>query len=163
MHRLVASLPAGVVVDYVPASFIPAEDWPVFQRAYLAAQVLGIADRAHDAMFDAIWKSGELAIIDPSTQRLKARLPTIDDVARFYHRTTGVAVSDFLATAASMGVETKMGQADSLIMVKYHVTGTPTLIVNGRYRLDLSSAGGPEKLVELVTWLVAREGARQGR
>ena len=111
MKRLAASMPAGVVVDYLPASFIPAEDWPVFQRAYLAAQLLGVADRAHDALFDAIWKTGELAIIDPATQRVKAQLPTIADVARFYHRATGVPVADFLATAASMGVETRMGQA----------------------------------------------------
>jgi thiol:disulfide interchange protein DsbA len=160
MKRLAASMPAGVVVDYLPASFIPAEDWPVFQRAYLAAQLLGVADRAHDALFDAIWKTGELAIIDPATQRVKAQLPTIADVARFYHRATGVPVADFLATAASMGVETRMGQADALILGRYGVTGTPTIVVNGKYRADISSAGDPDKLIELVKWLVAREGAR---
>jgi protein dithiol oxidoreductase (disulfide-forming) len=91
MNKLESGLPSNVVVDYVPASFSPYEDWPMFQRAYLTAQALGIADRAHDAMFDAIWKTGELSIIDPSTGQLKSQLPTIQDAARFYHRVTGVS------------------------------------------------------------------------
>jgi protein dithiol oxidoreductase (disulfide-forming) len=156
MHRLIASLPATAVVDYVPASFIPAEDWPVFQRAYLTAQVFGVADRAHDAMFDAVWKTGELAIINPTTGRLKSPLPSIEDVARFYNRTTKVPIADFIGAATSMGVNTRMNQADDLV-VKYHVDGTPTIIVNGKYRLGLGSAGDPEKLIDLVKWLVTKE------
>jgi protein dithiol oxidoreductase (disulfide-forming) len=157
MHRLISSLPANAVVDYVPASFIPAEDWPVFQRAYLTAQVLGIADRAHDGMFEAIWKTGELAIMNSSTGRPKSPLPTIEDVARFYNRTTGIAIADFVAAANSMGINTRVNQADSLVMVKYQVSGTPTIIVNGKYRLDRASAGNDDKLIELVKWLVAKE------
>src|SRR5450432_793108 len=54
--QLQASLPANVVMDYLPASFRPEEDWPMFQRAYLAAKEMGIDKRTHDAMFDAVWK-----------------------------------------------------------------------------------------------------------
>jgi protein dithiol oxidoreductase (disulfide-forming) len=156
MDRLAASLPANAVVDYVPASFLPAEDWPVFQRAYLTAKVLGVADRAHDAMFDAVWKTGELAIINPMTKGLKSPLPSLEDVARFYSRTTKVSVADFIGMAGSMGIDSKVNQADDLV-VKYHVEGTPTIIVNGKYRLGVASAGGPDKLIDLVKWLVAKE------
>lgn len=158
MLQLKKSLPVNAVIDYLPASFNPGEDWPMFQRAYLTAQVLGVADKAHEAMFDAVWKTGELGIVGPDG-RLKAQMPTIEDAARFYNRTTGVSVSDFVAAAKSMGIETKIGQAENL-MSKYRVGGTPTMIVNGKYRADITSAGGkPEQLVELVTWLVARESA----
>jgi protein dithiol oxidoreductase (disulfide-forming) len=156
MRKLKMSLPATAVVNYVPAGFVPSEDWPMFQRAYLTAEILGVADRAHEAMFDAVWKTGELAIVDPSTRTLNRQLPTIEDAARFYARVTGVSAADFDAAAKSMGVETKIGQADSLLM-RYRVSGTPTMIVNGKYRLDIASAGGPDKLVELVKWLVAKE------
>jgi len=156
MLELKKSLPANAVMNYLPASFVPSEDWPMFQRAYLTAQILGVADKAHEAMFDAVWKTGELGILDPNG-RLKARMPTIEDAARFYNRTTGVSVRDFVAAAQSMGVDTKVGQAENLVM-RYHVSGTPTMIVNGKYRLDIPSAGGkPEQLVELVKWLVAKE------
>lgn len=156
MHKLRQSLPANAVLDYLPASFIPSEDWRMFQQAFCTAQVLGAAEQTHDAMFDAVWKSGELAIVDPSTQRIKAQLPTIEDAARFYHARAGVPVDKFLSTAKSFAVNNKIGAADDLVM-KYRVDGTPTIIVNGKYRLQVKSAGGTDPLIELVDWLLAKE------
>ena len=87
MRKLEHSVPADVVIDFVPASFNPAEDWPMFQLAYVTAQTLGIADKNHDAMFDAVWTTGELATTDPSTASgLKSHMPTIQDAARFYEK-----------------------------------------------------------------------------
>jgi thiol:disulfide interchange protein DsbA len=63
-----------------------------------------------------------------------------------------------VATANSFGVDTRMRQADQLIK-DYRVDGTPTIIVNGKYRLDVQSAGGPDQVIALVTWLVAKESA----
>ncbi len=62
IEKLKAALPASAQMVFLPASFIPSEDWVMLQRAYLAAQALGIADRTHQKIFDAVWKSGELAI-----------------------------------------------------------------------------------------------------
>ena len=59
MHKLKASLPPNAVLDYLPASFNPAEDWPMFQLAYFTAQALGVADQTHDAMFNAVWQSDQ--------------------------------------------------------------------------------------------------------
>ena len=39
---------------------------------------------------------------------------------------------------------------------KYEVGGTPTLIVDGRWRFDMTSAGGPEQVGELIDFLVAK-------
>src|ERR1017187_9025589 len=71
VDRLKASLPANAELDFIAAGFRPDEDWPMFQRAYYAAQILGLDKRTHAAMFDAIWKTGELAVEDPRTQRFK--------------------------------------------------------------------------------------------
>jgi len=156
LNKLKKELPANAVVSYLPAGFNPSEDWPMFQRAYFAAQTLGIADRAHEAMFEAVWETGELAIFDPATKGLKSPLPNIEDAARFYSRTTGVSVKQFVDAAKSMGVDTQIGQADNMV-IRYGVSATPTMIVNGKYRLDVPSAGGPDELIELVKWLVAKE------
>jgi thiol:disulfide interchange protein DsbA len=158
VDRLKASLPANAELDFIAAGFRPDEDWPMFQRAYYAAQILGLDKRTHAAMFDAIWKTGELAVEDPRTQRLKLPAPSIQDAAAFYARATGIKPETFLATANSFGVDTRMRQADQLVR-DYRVEGTPTIIVNGRYRLDVQSAGGPEQVIELVKWLVAKESA----
>jgi protein dithiol oxidoreductase (disulfide-forming) len=156
MRKLRESLPANAVVNFMPAGFNPDEDWPMFQRAYITAQMLGIADKTHEAMFDAVWKSGDLAVLDQSTGRLKTHLPTIEDAAQFYNRATGISIAEFVAAAKSMGVDTRIGQADSML-IRYGVSATPTMIVNGKYRLDVPSAGGPDQLIELVKWLVAKE------
>ena len=39
------------------------------------------------------------------------------------------------------------------------MTGVPTMIVNGKYRFDLGSAGGPEKTLEVADQLIAKERA----
>jgi thiol:disulfide interchange protein DsbA len=154
--KLKQALPAGAVLTYLPASFQPSEDWPMFQLAFLTAQVLGVAEKEHNAMFDAVWKTGELGIADQSTGRLKSRLPTIEDAARFYNRTAGVPVDQFLSTSKSFAVDLKVRSAEDAI-VAYHVDRTPTIIVNGKYRLYVESAGGTDQLIELVKWLVAKE------
>jgi protein dithiol oxidoreductase (disulfide-forming) len=157
VERLQASLPANVVMDYLPASFRPDEDWPVFQRAYFAAKEMGIDKRTHEAMFDAVWKSGELAVFDPATQRAKRPAPTIADAARFYAQAAGVKSETFIATAMSFAVDVKISQADELIK-NYGVSETPSIVVNGKYRLNPVSAGGYDQTIELVKWLVAQEG-----
>jgi thiol:disulfide interchange protein DsbA len=156
VRQLRKSLPANAVLDFVPAGFIPAEAWPMYQRAYITAQLLGIADRTHDAIYDAVWKTGELANIDPRTQRPKSPLPSIEEAARYYNHLTGVSVDKFVATAKSFTVQVKVKSADAYVLAT-HVDGTPTIIVNGKYRLSPSSAGGPAQLIELVNFLVAKE------
>jgi thiol:disulfide interchange protein DsbA len=154
MERLKASLPTNAEVVYLHASFRSDEQWPIFQRAFYTAQVLKLAEQTHKAMFDAIWKGGELALRDPKTS--KPRKPTIDDAARFYNRVAGVDVQKFLAVAKGFTVEGKVRRADKL-MRDYGVDSTPTIIVNGRYRLTAQSAGGEQELIQLVNWLVAKE------
>lgn len=150
-------LPANAQMDFVHASFNKAEDWVVFQRAYYAAKALGIADKAHDAMFDAVWKTKELGIYD-NNNRIKSPLPSIEDVARFYAK-FGVSADDFLATANSFTINTRMKQADAYIKAT-SVDQTPTIIVNGKYRLTTVSAGGSwDKAEALVLYLVNLETA----
>lgn len=156
MHKLKQSLPANAVVDYLPAAFNTAEDWPMFQLAYVTAQVLGVDQQTHDAMFDAVWKGGELSVTDPSTRGLKSRMPTIEDAAKFYNQHAGVPVEKFVATSKSFSADLKVRSDQDLVMA-YKVDRTPTIIVNGKYRLHAESAGGADQVIELVKYLVAKE------
>ncbi|MGA7439445.1 MAG: thiol:disulfide interchange protein DsbA/DsbL, partial [Luteibacter sp.] len=153
------SLPRGTVMTYTPAAFRPDENWPLLQRAYLTALAFGVDKQSHDAMFDAVFKSGELGIIDLQTNKPKAQSawPTIDDVAKFYAK-FGVKPDEFVATANSFTINTKMKRSDELIRA-YEVDSTPTIVVNGKYRLTPNSAGGYAQSVELVQWLISKEAA----
>ncbi|TAL87683.1 MAG: thiol:disulfide interchange protein DsbA/DsbL [Rhodanobacter sp.] len=159
VDQIAKSLPAGAVMNYLPASFRPDENWPMYQRAFYAAQAMGVASKTQDAMFDAIWKTGELATDNLTTGQLKPRAawPTIQDAAKFYAK-YGANPKEFVAVAHSFSVNVKMKRADELVKA-YGVEGTPTMIVDGKYRYGPSSAGGYAQTVELTQWLVSKVAA----
>ena len=154
MDQLERSLPVNAQMVFLPAAFKPDEDWPMFQQAYFAAESLGIAGRTHQAMFDAVWKTGQLGIVEPGTERLKSRLPTLEDAARYYSKLTGISTQKFIATARSFGVMMQMREANAEIM-SMQVPGTPCLIVDGKYRIRMNSMRAPE-VIGLVRYLVAK-------
>jgi protein dithiol oxidoreductase (disulfide-forming) len=157
LNKLKAALPANAQMAYLPAAFNAAEDWPVFQRGFLAAQALGIAERSHDAMYDAVWGKGNLAVVDLTSHRVlpQSRQPTIEDLAKFYAG-YGVSAAEFLNAANSFSVNSNIKRCEAQ-MQAYQVDSTPTLIVNGKYRLTAQSAGGYLQTVDLVLYLVKRE------
>jgi protein dithiol oxidoreductase (disulfide-forming) len=158
-ERIKHDLPSNAQMTYLPAAFHAEEDWPMFQRAYFAAQALGIADRTHQAIYDAIWKTGELSVVDPMTHQFKRQQPTIEDAARSYQKLAGVTPEAFLAAAHSFSVDLKIKQADAQIMAM-EVPGTPCIVVNGKYRVLMDSVGSYDQLIELVRYLVAKESGR---
>jgi thiol:disulfide interchange protein DsbA len=157
VDKLAKSLPPNAVMNYVPASFNPAEDWPLFQRTFFTAQALGLPlEKTHHAMFEAVWKTHELATMNADGRSLKNPQPSLEEVAKFFVG-MGVKAEDFTATANSFTINTKMKQADAYIKVT-GVDVTPTIIVNGKYRLTTTSAGGDwDKASQLVLFLVNKE------
>ena len=161
MDKIKAGLPANAQLVFVHASWSAAESWPLFQRSFLTAQALGLAEKNHTAMFTAIWgENGPLAVVDTQTQRVKPKPPTIEDVAKFYAKRGGVTEAQFIQTAKSFSVDMRMKQSDALVK-GYLTPSTPTLVVAGKYRLDLSMLNGPGEILELIRYLVQKEsGAR---
>ena len=159
MAALEHSLPPNAQMAFLPASFKPEEDWVMFQRAYFAAQTLGISARTHQAIFDAVWKTGELGIADPATRRLKVPQPSIEDAAKCYQRLTGVKPEVFLSTARSFSVDLKMRAADAQV-IAMQVPSTPCIVVNGKYRVNLDSLQSQDDLISLVRYLVDKESRR---
>jgi len=145
--ELKGKLPKGVAFRYLPAVF--HESWEPFARAYYAAESLGVLDKVHQATFDAL-------------HRDRKPLGDIQSLASFYG-SLGVDPKLFLSTAQSFVVDGRLasGQAQAQ---KYGIDGTPTLIVNGKYRITGASAGGLPQMVELALFLVNRElGAKAGK
>jgi thiol:disulfide interchange protein DsbA len=159
MARLKAALPKNAQLVLVHASWSKAESWPLFQRAFVTAQVLGIAEQSHEAMFAAVWgENGPLAVADPRTGRLKQPQPTIEDVARFYASRHDCTEAQFLAASKSFAVDTRMRQFDTLIK-GYRVPSTPCVVVGGLYRIEMSSLHSVDELLALVRYLVQKAAA----
>jgi thiol:disulfide interchange protein DsbA len=71
----------------------------------------------------------------------------------------GVSKADFQRTFASFAMDSKVAKAEDLNR-RYKITGTPTIVVNGKYVTDVSMAGGEDKLFEVVNALVVKETTR---
>jgi len=138
--QLKASLPAGAVFTYMPAVFNAT--WEPYARAYYTAESLGVVADTHQALFDAL-------------HRDHMPMRTIDDLSAFYAQ-HGVDKAKFIAASNSFEVESKLQRSSQLVKA-YNVDGTPTVIVNGKYRVTGASAGGYPQLIELVDWLVQKE------
>ena len=156
MEKIKKSLPANARLGYLPASFNSAESWPMFQRVYYTAAALGLMPKMHDAVYSAVWTSKELAVVEADGRRLKSPQPTLEDAAKVFAKKAGIKPEQFLATAKSFGVEANCRRADQLVKL-YRVDGTPTLIVNGHYRVNMSGVKSEDELIDLVNWLVAKE------
>ena len=159
VDQIAKSLPSDAVMNYLAASFRPDENWPMYQRAFYTAKALDLVGKSHDAMYDAVWKSGELSTYNLKASGLKPHeaWPKIEDVAKFYAK-YGIDPKEFVAVANSFSVNTQMKRADDL-MKAYGVESTPTMIVNGKYRFTAGDAGGYAQSIELTLWLVSKEAA----
>jgi thiol:disulfide interchange protein DsbA len=152
--QLKAGLPADAVFTLVHAGF--NQYWPLFQRAHLTAQQLGIADRNHAKLFAAIWETGEFPYIDPATNRVRQPPPAIRDAARFYAKGGGVTEAAFLTRAASPQVEAAIKRTEALIK-GWQVGSTPTFVVAGRYRIQADALASVSEFQALVTHLLNME------
>ena len=135
-------MPANVQFSYLPAFFNPY--FAQMGRVYYTAEALGVQEKTHDAVFKAIFDE-------------KKPMQKMEDIAEFY-KAYGVKPADFIATTTSFAVETKVRRADELTK-RYGIDGTPTVIVNGKYRVGPRSAGGYEKIFDVVNMLIAKEQA----
>ena len=141
-EQLKASLPAYADFGYMPAIF--NAQWEPFARAFYTAKSLGVLEQTHQALFDAL-------------HRDHLPLRTIDELAGFYAQ-HGVDRAKFLSESASFEVESKLARARDIVK-NDGVDGTPSIVVDGKYRVTAASAGGYPQLIELVDWLVEKEHA----
>ena len=72
-------------------------------------------------------------------------------------RVGGVTADAFLAAANSFQVDMKMRAADTQIAAM-KVLGTPTIVVDGKYRVEMQSVRNTDELIELIKFLVAKAG-----
>lgn len=136
------NLPEGVDFSYAPLGFGGVAE--TFARAYFAADSLGLNDRAHAALFKAI-----------HSERREFR--SAQDVAAFY-TDFGVKPEDFERAMRSFAVNTRMNRLKQQ-MPRYGVEGTPSMIVNGKYRVPMPAGSGPQGLLRIVDFLIAKERA----
>lgn len=126
--------PTDVALVQTHASF--NQNWPVYQRAYYTILALGVKDKVHEAIFNTTFVAHK--------EMLNAEAWA--DFLSLY----GVDKQKTLSTYNSFGVNSQIKQADKRVR-DYKVTGTPTVVVDGRFKVLASKQ---EDILKVAQFLV---------
>lgn len=126
--------PADVVLVQTHASF--NHNWPIYQRGFYTMSALGVRDKAQEAVFKSIYVGNQ-------------EMLSADAWANFL-ATYGVDKQKTLSTFNSFGVNSQVKQADNRVR-DLKITSTPSLIVDGRYRV---LASNHEEMLNVAQFLV---------
>ncbi|MGY6553553.1 MAG: thiol:disulfide interchange protein DsbA/DsbL [Wenzhouxiangella sp.] len=134
------NLPEHVELIHMPVPLQPG--WDVFARVWYTAEILGLGKDAHEAMFRALHDE-------------RRQFRNMEEVAEVY-TAFGISVEEFISTSQSFAVDNRMRRNRNEIM-RFGVRGTPTMIVQGKWRLSPSDFSSYEEMLAAVDYLVARE------
>ncbi|HVI24895.1 MAG TPA: thiol:disulfide interchange protein DsbA/DsbL [Xanthomonadaceae bacterium] len=137
--------PADVKVSYVPADF--GGQWRPYAQAYLVAEAKGLDEKSHAAVFHAIHVSHEL----PG----EGEKSDVAKVGAFYAK-YGADPKQFVDAMQSFATDAKLTRARQF-MIASGVDSTPTLIVNGKYRVTTKKSF--QDMLRVADLLIARERA----
>ena len=112
--------------------------------AYYTAEVMGVLDIMHNVIFQAM-------NVD------RKRLGSEDEIAELF-AANGVDEAEFRKTFNSFGVGSQTRQANSRVR-SAKITGTPELLINGKYRINTRAAGSQANMLKIADFLIAKERA----
>ncbi len=133
MQKWAKTRAKDVAFFQTPAAMNPM--WEQNARGFYAVQAMGMLDKTHKPLFDAIHKDGK-------------RLYDQDSLANWY-ATQGVDKAKFNSLFNSFAVTAKIELAKQGAM-RYQLTGVPAVVVQGKYVVT----GENEKVPQVVDFLV---------
>ncbi len=109
---------------------------------YYTAKALGIEQQFVPAAFNTIQNEG--------------RMLTGGTELEYYFKGFDIERDKYKAVSTSFGVRNAVDQADKK-MKQWQVTGVPSLIVNGKYRVSASRSVRTDQLFDVVDFLIEKE------
>jgi thiol:disulfide interchange protein DsbA len=144
LEQWVKTLPKDVEFRRMPAPL--RNSWVPMAKAYYAEEALGVTDKLHADIFNAIHLQG----LNLNDENVLA-----DFVAK-----EGVDSKKFMAAYNSFGVRSEVESARTKVLA-YGAMGVPTLIVDGKYRTDNELSGGGKKLFQVLDQLIKKARAER--
>lgn len=128
--------------EYVPVPATLNPRWVVHARTFYALQSLGELERVHEKFFQAIHEQNR-------------RLRDVNAIARFLAQ-QDIEEDKFRQAFDSIEIDAKIKREQQVSAI-YGVSGVPAVIVAGKYRTSATLAGGYDKMIEVINFLVRRE------
>jgi len=138
IERWKESRPEDVSFRHMPAILSPR--WELHAKAFYAASIMDVLDRFHGPMFEAIHRDGR-------------SLDSVSAIGSFA-ASLGIDGERFVATMQSFAVDTRIRRAKSLQRA-YGITGTPTVVIDGRFRTSGGIADGVANMIPVINERIA--------
>ena len=129
-------------IEYIRMPGVMGKNWLPHARAFYAAEKLGVLDKIHRPLFDAIHKE-------------KRKIMDKKSLKKFFVA-QGVNGDDFDQAFRSKEVEDNVRYAFTMGQ-RYAITGVPAIIINGKYVTSASMAGSFTKITDVMNTLAAKE------
>jgi thiol:disulfide interchange protein DsbA len=140
LKKWLKNKPENVTFIRVPAVFRPI--WAFHAKVYYTAEVLGVLDKVHDPMFEAM-----------HIQRRK--MASVAEVKALFAQ-HGVTAEQFDNAFNSFAVDAKVRRATDLTQ-RYGLEGVPALVINGQYLTDGVMAHGHDGMLQVTDYLISKE------
>ena len=135
----VKTLPPDVEFRRVPAVF--SQRWGHDAAIYYTLEALGLVEKLHRPLFDAIHKNNLRTDSEPALSE--------------WLQKQGVDPKKFMDTLKSFGVQSKTRRAVQQT-IAYKIDGTPAMAVAGRYTVSAEQGRTQQGMLKAVDTLVAK-------
>ncbi len=139
INAWVKKLPADVTFKRVPG--LPNAKWAPMAKAYYAMETLGILEKLHTPLFEAIHKQKTL---DPTDEKA-----AIDWVTK----QSGLDRKKVEAAFGSFSMNTSLNRAANIFRAS-GATGVPSLIINGEYITSSTMAGNNYAALSTADYII---------
>jgi len=131
-------------IEFVRTPAISSNFWRLLARTYYAMEELGVLEENHSRLFNDLHNA-------------RRDLDSLDKIAAWIdgHGTTAAA---FKSMAASPGIEQRLELADRMAR-RLDITSVPSIVVNGKYLVRITSEVGPTRMLDVMDYLVEKETA----
>jgi thiol:disulfide interchange protein DsbA len=133
-----------VDVDFYSMPAMWNDTMKMHAKAFYTAKSLGNFEQMNGVLFQTM---------NVKKNRLKSQ-----SAVKSVFTANGVDGKKFDAVFNSFGVNSQVNLAESRAR-SYGIQGTPELVVNGKYRVSSSAAGGQAQMLKVVDYLVSKERA----
>lgn len=135
----VKKLPSDVYFKRVPG--LPNPSWAPMAKAFYAMETLGVAEKLHTPLFDAVNKNKTL---NPTDEKAAIAWVT---------QQSGLDKLKVEQAFKSFTINTNLNRAAQIFRAS-GATGVPSLVIDGKYITSSTMAGGNEQALKVADYII---------
>lgn len=139
LNAWVKKLPADVYFKRMPA--LPRADWAPMAKAFFAMETLGVQEKLHSQLFEAVHKQ---KVLNPSDEKA-----AIDWVTK----ASGMDKMKVEQAFKSFTINTNLNRAAQIFRAS-GATGVPSLIIDGKFITSSTMSGGNAQALKVADYII---------